>query len=397
MAMNYAQENIYVLIFIRLFGLVSMIASGFIIRDITRKLYNRPGAFLKKVSLTQSILIVLSIGDFGGAFFVQFISTWMVPFHSQLLGSVGSQQSCVAQGFLSTFFYSLSALSNASLAVAYCLIVRLGWKDKDKSKNRLPFVLTPFLISIVLAIAPLFGSNYNYNAGYSCYISGAPAGCEFDPNPQETCTRGAQARNMLLVAGLIPTLVAFFILTVAVVLLIHAVLVQERRMDQYQRAGRSRKMTMESFYQGMFYIGAFAISWIPWLVYGFKEYIFASVHKPSYFVMLAVTPLHGVMNAGVYFRPRLKAERERNPTDSTCKSLMQVLHIKCCCNRKSKEGAGDTPVITTDQQTEDDAEKGNEKKIQTNALAGDPKTATINLEAEQNAEIGSEKKVITSS
>jgi len=66
MAMNYAQENIYVLIFIRLFGLVSMIASGFIIRDITRKLYNRPGAFLKKVSLTQSILIVLSIGDFGG-------------------------------------------------------------------------------------------------------------------------------------------------------------------------------------------------------------------------------------------------------------------------------------------------------------------------------------------
>ena len=174
-----------------------MIASGFIIRDITRKLYSRPGAFLKKVSLTQSILIVLSIGDFGGwvkssaqidenllyniltislwiayyrAFFVQFISTWMVPFHSQLLGSVGSQQSCVAQGFLSTFFYSLSALSNASLAVAYCLIVRLGWKDKDKSKNRLPFVLTPFLISIVLAVAPLFGSNYNYNAGYSCYI-----------------------------------------------------------------------------------------------------------------------------------------------------------------------------------------------------------------------------------
>ena len=174
-----------------------MIASGFIIRDITRKLYSRPGAFLKKVSLTQSILIVLSIGDFGGwvkssegthiessrqhsnnifvdricrAFFVQFISSWMVPFHSQLLGSVGSQQSCVAQGFLSTFFYSLSALSNASLAVAYCLIVRLGWKDKDKSKNRLPFVLTPFLISIVLAVVPLFGSNYNYNAGYSCYI-----------------------------------------------------------------------------------------------------------------------------------------------------------------------------------------------------------------------------------
>ncbi|KAK1744352.1 hypothetical protein QTG54_004885 [Skeletonema marinoi] len=320
MAMNYAEENIYVLIFMRLFGLVSMIASGFIIRDITRKLYSRPGAFLKKVSLTQSILIVMSIGDFGGAFFVQFISTWMVPFHSQLLGSVGSQQSCVAQGFLSTFFYSLSALSNASLAVAYCLIVRLGWKDKDKSKNRLPFVLTPFLISIVLAVVLCLDRTTITMLDTLVILGSSLSG-----NLHTWCT----ARTMLLVAGLIPTLVAFFILTVAVVLLIHAVLVQERRMDQYQRAG-SRKMTMESFYQGMFYIGAFAISWIPWLVYGFKEYIFASVHKPSYFVMLAVTPLHGVMNAGVYFRPRLKAERERNPTDS--------------------------------HQTEDDAEKGTRRK-----------------------------------
>ena len=94
----------------------------------------------------------------------------MVPHHSKLLGPIGSEKSCVAQGFLSNFFYSLSCLSNASLAVAYCMIVRCGWNDKDKSKVRLPFVLIPFLISTVLAVAPLFGMNYNYNGGYSCYI-----------------------------------------------------------------------------------------------------------------------------------------------------------------------------------------------------------------------------------
>jgi hypothetical protein len=60
------QGNIYALTIVRLFGLFSMIGSGFIIRDIARKLYSRPGAFLQKVSLTQSILIVLSIGDFFG-------------------------------------------------------------------------------------------------------------------------------------------------------------------------------------------------------------------------------------------------------------------------------------------------------------------------------------------
>lgn len=188
-------ENIYALTLIRLFGLLSMIGSGLIIRDIARKLYKRPGPFLQKVSLTQSILIVLSIGDFFGwvenqvgifsttyhannnhffwsqrAFFVQFISSWMVPHRSDLLGSVGSQRSCVAQGILSNFFYSLSATSNASLAVAYCLIVRYKWKDREKNKTRLPFVLIPIFISTVLAVVPLFGKNYNYNGGYSCYI-----------------------------------------------------------------------------------------------------------------------------------------------------------------------------------------------------------------------------------
>lgn len=94
----------------------------------------------------------------------------MVPHRSHLMGQVGSQASCVAQGIMSNFFYSLSALSNASLAVAYCMIVRCGWRDKDGSAVRLPFTLIPILTSIVAAVAPLFGQNYNYNGGYSCYI-----------------------------------------------------------------------------------------------------------------------------------------------------------------------------------------------------------------------------------
>ena len=263
----------------------------------------------------------------------------MVPHHSGLLGTVGTQQSCVAQGVLSNFFYPLSSFSNASLAITYCLIVRYGWKDSDKSKNRLPFVLVPFLLSVVLALVPLVGSNYNYNGGYSCYISGDPPGCEVDPNPEQTCIRGAQARNMLLVTGLIPTLISFFILTVAVALLIHAVLAQERRMDRYQVAGRSRKMTMESFWQGICYIAAFTVCWTPWLVFGFREYLYKQINPISYYAMEVTMPLHGVINAMVYFRPRVKAERERNPTDSRCKSVMQVLYIKCCCNGKSKERA----------------------------------------------------------
>lgn len=58
------QQNVVALTWIRLFGLVSMIASGLIVTNIALKLYSRRGPFLQKVSLTQSILIVLAIGDF---------------------------------------------------------------------------------------------------------------------------------------------------------------------------------------------------------------------------------------------------------------------------------------------------------------------------------------------
>ncbi len=59
-------ENFVSLTLVRLFGLFTMIASGLLVNDIALKLYRRRGPFLQKVSLTQSILIVLSIGDFFG-------------------------------------------------------------------------------------------------------------------------------------------------------------------------------------------------------------------------------------------------------------------------------------------------------------------------------------------
>ena len=60
------KENVIALTFIRIFALLSMTASGFIIRDISRKLTRSSGSFLTRVSLTQSILIVLAVADFFG-------------------------------------------------------------------------------------------------------------------------------------------------------------------------------------------------------------------------------------------------------------------------------------------------------------------------------------------
>jgi len=287
----------------------------------------------------------------------------IVPHHSKLLGSTGSQASCVAQGFLSALFYSLSGFSNASLAVAYCLIVRRGWGDKDKNKYRLPFILIPTVFAIVFAVIPLFGQNYNYNGGYSCFISGDPPGCEIDP---PTCKRGANARIMTIVTGIIPFYISLFIIVVAVTLLIHAVFVQEKRMDRYNRGTeRSRKMTMESCWQGIFYIGSFLVSWTPWFIFSIREVNDQDLSKIAYYVMLMITPLHGVINSTVYFRPRYLAERGRHPTDSRCSSLMQVLNIKCCCNRKTKQEAdGKSPIATKQPAADQEAEIGRKEEIE---------------------------------
>ena len=243
------------------------------------------------------------------------------------------------------------------------------------SRNAYPHTLEQHQVNVSQQIAP----------SLSFKQSGNPPGCELNPNPQETCSRGAQAREMLLYVGLIPALVALFIVTLAVLLLIHTVLVQERRMDKYQRTGRSRKLTMESFWQGMCYIGTFAFSWIPWLVFGFREYIYHQIDPLTYYVMLLITPLHGVMNAFVYFRPRFKSERGRNPNDSRCKSLMEVLQITCYKN-KSKERAATSPIIRANQQ----AQKDQGKDAEMGRKSSNPET-TINSELARDAEIAIEK------
>jgi hypothetical protein len=80
------QYNPILLIAVKSLGLISMIASSFIIRHILKRLVGKrdraAGAIesiASKITLTQSIMLCLSCGDFISSFFVPFLSTWMVP------------------------------------------------------------------------------------------------------------------------------------------------------------------------------------------------------------------------------------------------------------------------------------------------------------------------------
>lgn len=120
---------------------------------------------------------------------------------------------------------------------------------------------------MIISIAPLPGQNYNYNGSFFCDITASPLGCNY-PESTTTCIRGADARDMLLYVGIIPFMVAFFIIIVAVVLLIDAVVKQERRMDRYLQEGAplNRTLTKQTTRQGLYYIAAFGLAWIPWYI-----------------------------------------------------------------------------------------------------------------------------------
>lgn len=85
------------LILVKAMGLLSMVASSFIIRHVLKRLFKKQRSqsdvdggirsrlqhsvdiVMSKITLTQSIMLCLSCGDLISSFFVPFLSTWMVP------------------------------------------------------------------------------------------------------------------------------------------------------------------------------------------------------------------------------------------------------------------------------------------------------------------------------
>jgi hypothetical protein len=174
------------------------------------------------------------------------------------------------------------------------------------------FTLTPFTCAFVFSIIPLMRQNYNYNGGFYCDISASPIGCNtWDPDVE--CTRGSNSLMVLLFVQLIPFMIAFFVIIVAVVLLCYVVWRQERRMDRYRARGSqpSRRLTSETAYQAIWYICTFAIAWVPWYCYALDEITGNGVHDIFDYLHIFTKPLQGLLNSLVYFRPRYLSARER--------------------------------------------------------------------------------------
>ena len=124
-------------------------------------------------------------------------------------------------------------------------------------------------------------------------------------------------------------MIAFVIIGVSMALLVRSVFDREARMDRYQvdRAS-NRTMTKQAAMQGVWYIGVYAVVWVPTYVIIFYEVSTTTQAPISLIVVHLVTmPLQGFGNALVYFRPKYMAAREGDPSSSRLITVARVLKV----------------------------------------------------------------------
>ena len=90
-------------------------------------------------------------------------------------------------------------------------------------------------------------------------------------------------------------------------------------MDRYTLRSQqlpSRKLTVETAYQGIWYIVSFAIAWIPWYCFAFDQIIIHGKHEVFEYLRIFTQPLQRVFNSLMYFRPKYLSARARYKTET---------------------------------------------------------------------------------
>ena len=341
-------------------GAISIVASTFVARHITTTKQWR------EISLTNMMMLFISVVDIITSFFVYFMSSWMAPPPTSIYAA-GTTATCTAQGFFNTFSLAYFSTAYTQLAVLYWLIVRHGWtkKQMEKKRIRLSFLLPPLLVAMCFSVPPLFFQMYNpFN--FVCFINAFPYNCNDVDIP---CTRGSAH-------GTLVSLTVFFgylLLgnTAAIVfmgLLIFTIYKQEKKSDSYLTEGqeKNRKNTRSTAWQGVRYSAAY---FVPYVIYyvnfvlclesvGGMTVVFSDAANWFAMYWLAiVTPLLGAFNSVVYFYPRYTIHRKLHPDKSRIACLFEVLGIdtsRCHCERRGTKASETMTTASTPLISEED-------------------------------------------
>lgn len=264
----------------------------------------------KKLSTTYNRLVLgMSICDaFVSCCF--FLTSWPIPAGTPgVYGAVGTQGTCIAQGFFSQFSLAV-VMYNAMLALFYLFKIRYQWRDKFISTKVEPFMHAfALIVGIGTSSAGVALDLYN-NDIWECWISPMPLDCKesWSHHGESTCVRGDNASLYRWVFYYAPLWFAIVFVTVVMFLVYRAVVTVEKKVEKY--GYRERKHSKQVAQQGFWYCGAFYITWIFPTITRLTQLITHGAPYPLVLVTALFVPLQGFFNCLVYIHPRYKRTRE---------------------------------------------------------------------------------------
>lgn len=303
------------------FSLLSILGSGYILQHIFRKKERRTQVY-------HRILIGLSIYDIIMSFTFVW-GTWAVPIGTpEVYLASGTQQTCNAQAFLQQLGVA-TPIYTAELAIYYFLVISAGWKEERLKKIEIIFHIIPTFLAFTSSIVGIVTNSFEssilwcwYGPDYGAYRFG------FFYGPLWFC------------------IVLVCILMCAIYV---KVLMQERRVKKYQHHQHTvinvgettesaatteskKKKEKESkkasaskriAEQAIFYSGSFFITWLFPTWARIYEMVNPGKEAPFAIIILftILTPLQGLFNVFVYFRPKYLHYKHQHPDFSICRFI----------------------------------------------------------------------------
>jgi hypothetical protein len=314
----------------RISAALSLFGSSMIIYDILRDKKKRGSVF-------HTLMLAISVFDVFGSI-AWGLATLPIPEYeygepSGVYGAKGNEKTCKTQGFFIQLGYT-SLFYNTSLSFYFLMVVRYGMRETQIKKLQLWLHVPALIVGFALAFGgiPLYQNHF-----FGCYIGVAA-----------TPPLAEDYRDIVIFA-MVPICTAIAIATVNMLLVYRAVRQQmiaarkcrvsravldqeaikksslpenedgspsltinpdvsgvciQPRKPEKKRETVIEMMERKTFWQALFYLGAFYLTWP--ILLASQLSLDAQIIYPFMLVVSILAPLQGFLNFLVYARPRIQ-------------------------------------------------------------------------------------------
>jgi hypothetical protein len=311
----------------RISAALSLFGSSMIVYDILRDKKKRGSVF-------HTLMLAMSFFDIFGSI-AWGLATLPIPASefgepSGVYGAKGNEKTCKTQGFFIQLGYT-SLFYNMSLSFYFLMVVRYGMRENQIKKLQLWLHVPALIVGFALAFGgiPLYQNHF-----FGCYIATPPLAEDYRDivifAMVPICTAIALATvNMLLVYRAVrQQMIAARKWRVSRAVLdqgaikksslpenadessslainpdVSGVCIRPRRLEK-KRETVIEMMERKTFWQALFYLGAFYLTW-PILLASQLSSDAQSIY-PFMLVVFILAPLQGFLNFLVYARPRIQ-------------------------------------------------------------------------------------------